>query len=83
DPDLSSINCQRIKKYILYISSELGRTSDRQRDKRIIEITGDGDSVSVPNLEPFMQYCAEIEFQNDAMYTSPLSTRECIVTQST
>ncbi|KAK0064948.1 receptor-type tyrosine-protein phosphatase alpha, partial [Biomphalaria pfeifferi] len=83
DPDLSSINCQRIKKYILYISSELGRTSDRQRDKRIIEITGDGDSVSVPDLEPFMQYCAEIEFQNDAMYTSPLSTRECIVTQST
>ncbi|XP_059158477.1 receptor-type tyrosine-protein phosphatase mu-like [Physella acuta] len=82
DPPRNTINCQSIKRYILYFSSEASNIEGK--DMEPIDIPGGNThSVTVPNLKPFTQYCAVIVLENNAQLRSQQSTRECIVTQQT
>ncbi|CAG5120854.1 unnamed protein product, partial [Candidula unifasciata] len=83
EPVHSSINCNRIQKYILFMSPEFSRLESQTSDMAPTEYPGDITHISVSNLEPFTQYCAVLVFENNGGFRSPESRRECIVTPQT
>ncbi|XP_035826839.1 receptor-type tyrosine-protein phosphatase alpha [Aplysia californica] len=83
DPKPATINCNRIQKYMLYLSTE-ETPGGTTRDVKTLEVSGSrSKTISVPNLVPFTQYCVVMAFENDAGRKSPESKPECVVTPQT